>query len=206
MQQLPSRLLEAAVNEFSRLPGVGRKTALRFVLHLLRQPEPDVSRFGSALIRLRSEVRYCEECGNISETEKCSVCCDPKRDRSLLMVVEDLRDVMAVENTGQYRGLYHVLGGILSPMDGIGPDQLNVGKLTARVGAGGISEVVMALSTTMEGDTTVFYLYRKLAPFDVRITTIARGVAIGGELEYADEITLGRSILNRTPYESNLAR
>lgn len=206
MQQLPSRLLEAAVNEFSRLPGVGRKTALRFVLHLLRQPETDVTRFGSALMRLRSEVRYCEECGNISETEKCAVCCDLKRDRSTIMVVEDLRDVMAVENTGQYRGLYHVLGGILSPMDGIGPDQLNVGKLTSRIAAGGINEVVMALSTTMEGDTTVFYLYRKLAPYQVRITTIARGVAIGGELEYADEITLGRSILNRTPYESNLAR
>lgn len=206
MQQLPSRLLEAAVSEFSRLPGVGRKTALRFVLHLLRQPEQDVTRFGQALMRLRSEVRYCSECGNISETELCSVCSDQKRDRSVIMVVEDLRDVMAVENTGQYRGRYHVLGGILSPMDGIGPEQLHVEKLTARVGSGNISEVIMALSTTMEGDTTVFYLYKKLAPFQVTITTIARGVAIGGELEFADEITLGRSILNRTPYESSLAR
>jgi recombination protein RecR len=206
VQPLPSKLLEAAVNEFSRLPGVGRKTALRFVLHLLRQPDADVSRFGQSLIRLRSEVRYCEECGNIAESSTCSVCSDMKRDRSLIMVVEDLRDVMAVENTSQFRGLYHVLGGILSPMDGIGPDQLHVNRLTERIAAGGIREVIMALSTTMEGDTTVFYLYKKLAPYHVSITTIARGVAIGGELEYADEVTLGRSILNRTPYESSLAR
>ena len=206
MQQLPSKLLEAAVSEFSRLPGVGRKTALRFVLHLLRQPREDVSRFGNALINLRSEVRYCSECGNISETELCSVCSDMRRDRTVVMVVEDLRDVMAVENTSQYRGLYHVLGGILSPMDGIGPDQLHVEKLTSRIAEGGINEVIMALSTTMEGDTTVFYLFKKLAPYNIRVTTIARGVAIGGELEYADEITLGRSILNRTPYESDLSR
>jgi recombination protein RecR len=206
VQQLPSKLLEAAVNEFARLPGVGRKTALRFVLHLLRQPEADVSRFGSVLTRLRSEIKYCSECGNIAESDKCAVCNDMKRDRSVIMVVEDLRDVMAVENTSQFRGLYHVLGGILSPMDGIGPDQLHVNRLTERIAAGGVREVVMALSTTMEGDTTVFYLYKKLAPFNVNVTTIARGVAIGGELEFADEVTLGRSILNRTPYESSLTR
>ncbi|HEX5001729.1 MAG TPA: recombination mediator RecR [Bacteroidia bacterium] len=206
MQPLPSKLLDSAVNEFSRLPGVGKKTALRLVLHLLRQPEADVHRFGDALMRLRSEIQYCGECGNIAESGLCSVCSDNRRDRSLVMVVEDLRDVMAVENTSQYKGLYHVLGGILSPMDGIGPDQLNVGRLTERLNTGTITEVIMALSTTMEGDTTVFYLYKKLAPFNVTITTIARGVAIGGELEYADEVTLGRSIVNRTLYESSLAR
>ena len=206
MQQYPSKLLEAAVNEFARLPGVGRKTALRLVLHLLRLPGADVERFGNAFIKLRNEIKYCQVCFNISETETCSICRDTRRDQGLVMVVEDIRDVMAVENTSQYKGLYHILGGILNPMDGIGPAQLNIEGLVQRIETGQVKEVIMALSTTMEGDTTVFYLFKKLKPFQVNITTIARGVAIGGELEYADEVTLGRSILNRTPYENALAR
>lgn len=206
MQNLPSRLLESAVGEFSRLPGIGRKTALRLVLHLLRQAPADVERFGSAITRLRNEITYCRICHNISETETCSICRDPRRDASSIMIVEDIRDVMAVENTGQYKGLYHILGAILNPMDGIGPEQLNIQGLMARMETGGVTEVIMALPTTMEGDTTVFYLFRKLGPFKVSVTTIARGIAVGGELEYADEITLGRSILNRTPYENALAR
>ena len=206
MQHYPSKLLEAAVNEFSRLPGVGRKTALRLVLHLLRMPGQDVERFGNSFIQLRNEIKYCRVCFNISESESCSICRDPRRDAGLVMVVEDIRDVMAVENTSQYKGLYHILGGILNPMDGIGPAQLNIQGLIQRLETGLVKEVIMALSTTMEGDTTVFYLFKKLKPFEVNITTIARGVAIGGELEYADEVTLGRSILNRTPYENALAK
>lgn len=206
MQHYPSKLLELAVNEFSRLPGIGRKTALRLVLHLLRQPESDVDRFGNALMKLRKEVRYCSVCNNITEAETCAICRDSRRDKSLVMVVEDIRDVMAVENTGQYQGLYHILGGILNPMEGIGPDQLNINSLMQRIESGEVREVIMALSTTMEGDTTVFYLFRKLKPLNVPVSTIARGIAIGGELEYADEVTLGRSILNRTPYENALAR
>jgi recombination protein RecR len=176
------------------------------VLHLLRQPAADVNRLGNALITLRNEVTYCRVCNNISETETCTICLDPRRDRSILMVVEDIRDVMAVENTGQYRGQYHILGGILNPMDGIGPEQLNISGLLGRLAEGVVQEVIMALPTTMEGDTTVFYLYRKLNPTGIAVTTIARGIAVGGELEYADEITLGRSILNRTPYDNALAR
>ena len=206
MQQYPSKLLEAAVNEFARLPGVGRKTALRLVLHMLRKSNADVERFGASIIKLRNEVRYCNVCSNITENETCSICLDKKRDHSMVMVVEDIRDVMAVENTGQYRGLYHILGGILNPVDGIGPDQLNIPLLVERISKGDINEVIMALSTTMEGDTTIFYLFRKLQPFNINISTIARGVAIGGELEYADEVTLGRSILNRTPYDNAFAR
>jgi recombination protein RecR len=206
LQHYPSKLLELAVNEFSRLPGIGRKTALRLVLHLLRQPESDVDRFGNALMKLRKEVRYCSVCNNITEAETCAICRDTRRDKSLVMVVEDIRDVMAVENTGQYQGLYHILGGILNPMEGIGPDQLNINSLMHRIESGEVREVIMALSTTMEGDTTVFYLFRKLKPLNVPVSTIARGIAIGGELEYADEVTLGRSILNRTPYENALAR
>ena len=206
LQHYPSKLLELAVNEFSRLPGIGRKTALRLVLHLLRQPESDVDRFGNALMKLRKEVRYCSVCNNITEAETCAICRDTRRDKSLVMVVEDIRDVMAVENTGQYQGLYHILGGILNPMEGIGPDQLNINSLMHRIESGEVREVIMALSMTMEGDTTVFYLFRKLKPLNVPVSTIARGIAIGGELEYADEVTLGRSILNRTPYENALAR
>lgn len=206
VQHYPSKLLESAVNEFSRLPGVGRKTALRLVLHLLRQAPADVDRFGNSLMKLRSEVKYCTVCNNITDADVCAICKDTRRDAGLVMVVEDIRDVMAVENTGQYRGLYHILGGILNPMDGIGPEQLNIESLLSRVSSGEVREVIMALSTTMEGDTTVFYLFRKLSPFQLPVTTIARGIAIGGELEYADEVTLGRSILNRTPYENALAR
>jgi recombination protein RecR len=206
LQHYPSRLLEEAVNEFSRLPGVGRKTALRLVLHLLNQPSADVNRFGAAITRLRNEVRYCSNCFNITESETCEICRNPKRDASIIMVVEDIRDVMAIENTGQYNGLYHILGGILSPIDGIGPEQLNIPGLLNRIEAGGVKEVIMALSTTMEGDTTIFYLFRRLKPLSVPVTTIARGIAIGGELEYADEVTLGRSIVNRTPYDNALAR
>jgi recombination protein RecR len=206
LQQYPSKLLEAAVNEFARLPGVGRKTALRLVLHLLRKSNAEVERFGTAITRLRNDVRYCSVCSNITETATCSICNDQKRDRGVIMVVEDIRDVMAVENTSQYRGLYHILGGILNPMEGIGPDQLNIQGLISRLEAGEVREVIMALSTTMEGDTTIFYLFRKLQPFNITVSAIARGVAIGGELEYADEVTLGRSIINRTPYDNAFAR
>ena len=185
---------------------MGRKTALRLVLHLLRMPTSDVDRFGTSFIKLRNEIRYCQVCFNISEAETCSICSDKRRDETVVMVVEDIRDVMAVENTSQYKGLYHILGGILNPMDGIGPAQLNIQGLVQRMEAGLVKEVIMALSTTMEGDTTVFYLFKKLKPFEINITTIARGVAIGGELEFADEVTLGRSILNRTPYENALVK
>jgi recombination protein RecR len=206
LQNYPSKLLEAAVNEFSRLPGVGRKTALRLVLNMLRRPVSDTQRFVEAMLNLRQQVRYCNVCQNISENEICSICSDAKRDASIVMVVEDVRDVMAVENTSQYRGLYHVLGGILSPVDGIGPDQLNIQSLVDRISKGEVKEVIMALSTTMEGDTTVFYIFKKLQHHEVAVTTIARGVAIGGEIEYADEVTLGRSILNRTPYDNAFIR
>ncbi len=206
MQNYPSKLLESAVNEFSRLPGIGRKTALRLVLHMLRQAPSDVERFGQSIIKLRNEVMFCKVCFNITDAEVCSICNDKKRDQGLVMIVEDIRDVMAVENTSQYNGLYHILGGILNPMEGIGPEQLNIQGLVDRIAAHEVREVIMALSTTMEGDTTVFYLFRKLKPFDITVTTIARGVAIGGELEYADEVTLGRSILNRTLYDNALAR
>ena len=188
------------------MPGIGRKTALRLVLSLLKRPVQDVNRFSEAVSRLRNEVRYCSTCFNISETMVCSICSDQRRDHTTVMIVEDIRDVMAVENTGQYRGVYHILGGILSPVDGIGPDQLNIQSLTERVSSGNINEVIMALSTTMEGDTTIFYLFKKLQPYNVNITTIARGVAIGGEIEYADEVTLGRSIINRTPYDNAFTR
>jgi len=206
LNSYPSRLLEEAVTEFSRLPGIGRKTALRLVLYLLRQPVEDAERFGNAVTALRKGINYCKACNNICEGERCNICNDPRRDQSQICIVEDIRDVMAIENTGQYRGVYHVLGGIISPMDGIGPNQLKLEQLPDRIEKNAVKEVIMALSTTMEGDTTVFYISRKLRPLDVLITTIARGIAIGGELEYADEITLGRSIINRTPYEHTLAK
>jgi len=198
--EYPSKLLENAVNEFSSLPGIGRKSALRLVMHLLRKSESEVERFGESIIRLKKEVHYCKVCHNISDTEICDICNDSKRDGSLICVVENIRDVLAIENTGQFRGIYHVLGGIISPMDGIGPADLKINSLEDKVSAGGISEVILALSTTMEGDTTNFYLYRKLSPHSITITTLSRGVAIGDELEYTDEITLGRSIINRTPF------
>lgn len=195
-----SRLLENAVNEFSKLPGVGQKTALRLVLHLLSQPAQDVEHFSNALTRLKQEIRFCTVCGNISDTEVCEICSAGKRDKSLVCIVEDTRDVMAIENTNQYNGVYHVLGGLISPMDGIGPSDLNIGRLVERVQTGEIQEVILALSATMEGDTTIFYIYKKLKDFPVKISTIARGIAFGGEIEYADEITLARSIATRVPY------
>lgn len=197
-QQYPSALLENAVNEFSKLPGIGRKTALRLVLHLLRQDRSAVEGFGNSIIRLRNEVKYCRICHNISDTEVCSLCSMPGRDDSVVCVVENVKEVMVVENTRQFNGLYHVLGGIISPMDGIGPADLEIESLVQRVAEGKIKEVILALSATMEGDTTNFYIYRKLAPYEVKITIIARGVSIGDELEYTDEVTLGRSIQNRT--------
>lgn len=197
-QQYPSQLLERAVGEFSRLPGIGRKTALRLVLHLLRQ-EPEASEsFASAIVRLRNEVRYCKVCHNISDAEVCPICSSPKRDATTICVVENIQDVMAVERTGQYFGLYHVLGGVISPMDGIGPSDLEIDSLVERVRQGGVDEVIFALASTMEGDTTNFYIKRKLQPLGVKLSVIARGISVGDELEYTDEVTLGRSILNRT--------
>ncbi len=198
--EFPSRLLENAVNEFASLPGVGRKTAFRLVMNLLRRDAGEVKRFGESILKLHEEIHYCRSCHNISDTELCSVCADEKRDRSLICVVENIQDVMAIENTRQFRGLYHVLGGIISPVDGIGPSDLKIDSLEEKIKAGGIAEVIFALSTTMEGDTTNFYLYKRLSKYDIILTTLARGVAIGDELEYTDEITLGRAINNRNPY------
>ena len=198
-QEFASRLLESAVSEFAKLPGIGRKTALRLVLHLLKQDEQEAVSFGEAIIKLRREIRYCRVCHNISETEVCPICGNPSRDASTICVVENVKDVMSIENTHQHRGLYHVLGGLISPMDGIGPADIEVDSLEERVKAGGIKEVILALSATMEGDTTNFYIFRRLAPYpDVKITILARGVSVGNEIEYIDELTLGRSILNRT--------
>lgn len=202
-QQFPSQLLEHAVQEFSRLPGIGRKTALRLVLHLLRLENEDVERLASSLTTMKREVKHCRVCHNISDQDVCSVCSDSRRDHSTVCVVENIQDVMAIENTQQFHGLYHVLGGVISPMDGIGPSELEIQSLVDRVGGGEVREVILALSPTMEGDTTNFYIFRKLAPFqDLRITVIARGVSVGDELEYTDEVTLGRSILNRTLFEA----
>lgn len=197
-----SRLLEEAVNEFSSLPGIGKKTALRLVMHLLRKDTSEVERFGESIIRLKKEIHYCIICHNVSDKEVCEICSDKSRDHQAVCVVENIRDVIAVENTSQYRGIYHVLGGIISPMDGIGPSDLKIASLEKKVSEGTVNEVILALSTTMEGDTTNFYIYRKLIPFEIKITTLSRGVAIGDELEYTDEITLGRSILNRTLFDT----
>jgi recombination protein RecR len=194
-------LLEKAVNEFSRLPGIGRKTAMRLVLHLLRQEIGVVEAFGHAMITLKHEVKYCKVCHNISDTEVCRICANPQRDGSTICVVENIRDVMAVEGTQQFRGLYHVLGGVISPMDGVGPGDLQIESLVDRVNRGGINEIILALSSTMEGDTTNFYIYRKLGETNVKLTVIARGISIGDELEYTDEVTLGRSIVNRIPFK-----
>lgn len=201
--QFSSALLENAVNEFAKLPGIGRKTALRLVLHLLKQSENDVDMFGNAFIQLRKDIVYCKVCHNISDKDVCQICANPSRDSSTVCVVENIKDVISIENTQQYRGLYHVLGGIISPMDGIGPNDLEIESLVKRVEEEGVKEVILALSTTMEGDTTNFYIFRKLSMPDVKITTIARGIAIGDELEYADEITLGRSILNRIEFTNS---
>jgi recombination protein RecR len=201
IQQYPSQLLEKAVAEFSRLPGIGRKTALRLVLHLLRQENDDVDAFAQAITTMKHEVKHCRVCHNISDTDVCPICSDVRRDASTICVVENIQDVMAVENTQQFHGLYHVLGGIISPMDGIGPSDLEIDSLVSRVAEGNIKEVILALSSTMEGDTTNFFIFRKLAPYDVKVSIIARGISVGDELEYTDEVTLGRSILNRTLFD-----
>ncbi len=201
-QQYPSQLLERAVQEFAKLPGIGRKTALRLVLHLLRQEKEDVALLTDAISKMKKEVKRCRVCHNISDSEVCPICSDSRRDVSTICVVENIQDVMAVENTQQFNGLYHVLGGVISPMDGIGPADLEIDSLVERVGEGHVKEVILALSSTMEGDTTNFYIFRKLAPYnDVKISIIARGISVGDELEYTDEVTLGRSILNRTLFE-----
>lgn len=203
-QEYPSILLEKAVAEFSKLPGIGRKTAMRLVLHLLRQDKMDVEAFGNSIITLKNEVKYCVSCHNISDTETCQICANPQRDHSIVCVVENIRDVMAIETTQQFRGVYHVLGGIISPMDGIGPSDLEIPSLIDRVKSGAVREVIFALSTTMEGDTTNFYIYRKLEKTGVEMSVLSRGVSVGDELAYADEITLGRSIINRTKFTTNL--
>lgn len=202
-QQYPSQLLEKAVEAFATLPGIGRKTALRLVLFLLRQEPSEVERFANALTTMRQEIHHCHVCHNISDTDLCPICADQGRDHTTVCVVENIRDVMAIENTAQYKGVYHVLGGIISPMEDMGPGDLEIQSLISRVSEGGIKEVILALSPTMEGDTTNFYISRKLAPYDVRLSVIARGISVGDELEYADEVSLGRSILNRTPFEIN---
>ena len=200
-QQDPSQLLEKAVQEFSKLPGIGRKTALRLVLWMLRQDDSDVTQFTAAINELKSGVKYCKVCHNISDTDICPICADQRRDQTTVCVVENIQDVMAIENTQQFNGLYHVLGGVISPMDGMGPADIEIDSLIQRVGEGTVQEVILALSPTMEGDTTNFYIYRKLAPTGIKVSVIARGIAVGNELEYADEVTLGRSITNRTLFE-----
>ena len=199
-----SKYIEDMINEFAKLPGVGRKTSTRYVLHVLKQDDKETENFAAALLSLKRNLKHCSTCHNISDKDLCNICSNPNRDRASLCIVEDIRDVMAIESTQQYRGLYHVLGGIISPMDGIGPSDLNIESLVKRMEGGEIKEVIMALSTTMEGDTTNFYLYKRLKDFSITVTTIARGISIGDELEYADEITLGRSITNRIPYENVL--
>ena len=201
IQQYPSRLLESAVQEFSKLPGIGRKTALRLVLYMLRMEHEEVSRFTESLDKLKKEVKFCRVCHNISDQDICPICSEERRDASTICVVENIQDVMAVENTQQFNGLYHVLGGLISPMDGIGPSDLEIDSLVQRVSEGDVKEVILALSSTMEGDTTNFYIFRKLADYDVKVSIIARGIAVGNELEYTDEVTLGRSIQNRVPFE-----
>lgn len=203
---LPSRLLDDMVQAFAQLPGIGQKSALRMVLHLLKVPAEQPERFGELLMRLRRELRYCTNCHNVSSDVLCDICSDPRRDDAVICVVEDIRDVIAVEATAQFKGKYHVLGGLISPMDGVGPSQLQIESLVQKSESGTVREIIMALSTTMEGDTTLFYLYKKLKPSGVSVSTLARGVAIGGALEYADELTLGRSILNRVPYENQLVK
>lgn len=201
-----SKLLEGAVSEFSKLPGIGQKTALRLVLHLLNKEKEEVNHFGRTLIRLREEIKHCLICHNISDSDICSICATPKRDAATICVVEDTRDVMAIENTNQYFGAYHVLGGLISPMDGIGPSDLYIDSLVKRVAENPVNEIILALSANMEGDTTLFYLHKRLKSFNIPITAIARGIAFGGELEYADEVTLGRSIVTRVPYESTIMK
>ncbi len=202
--EFSSKLLENAVHELSQLPGIGKRTALRLALHLLRRPADQAEHLANALKQLRSHINYCKKCHNLSDTQVCEICASPKRDHTLICVVEDIRDVMAIESTQQYRGVYHVLGGKISPIDGIGPHDLTINSLIEKVKDRTVKEVIFALSSTMEGDTTNFYIYRQLAPFNVITSTIARGISVGNELEYTDEVTLGRSILNRIPFENSL--
>jgi len=206
IDRFPSRLLENAVNEFAKLPGIGRKSALRLVLHLLKQDVQEVEIFGNSLIKLRLEIKHCKICHNISDTEICDICSNPTRNTSLICVVENIKDVMSIENTHQFNGFYHVLGGIISPMDGIGPSDLEIDSLVSRVNEGIATEVILALSTTMEGDTTNFFIFKKLKNTNIKISTLARGVSIGDELEYTDEVTLGRSIVNRMNFEDSIIR
>lgn len=200
--ELPSKLLENAVNEISQLPGIGKRTALRLALHLLRQPEEQTNVLSSALQKMRNEIQYCKSCNNISDSETCQICANTSRDKTVICVVEDVRDVMAIENTGLFKGVYHVLGGKINPMEGIGPSQLNISALIEKAKSGEVSEIIFALSSTMEGDTTNFYIYKQIKEYNITTSTIARGVAIGDELEYADEVTLGRSLVHRIPFES----
>lgn len=200
-----SKLIQDAVEQFAKLPGIGRKSAMRLALHLLKMDKNEVRDFGEAFIDLREKINYCIECHNISDIDICELCSNPHREGSTICVVEDIRDVMAIENTHQFKGKYHVLGGIISPMDGIGPADLNIESLIAKAAKGSIKEVIMALSTTMEGDTTNFYIFKRLKAYNIKMSVIARGISVGDELEYADEVTLGRSIVNRTPYENSLA-
>ncbi len=202
--EFSSKLLEKAVAEISQLPGIGKRTALRLVLHLLKQPKDQTHFLAEALVNMRDEIKSCKNCHNISDTEVCEICNNPKRDHELVCVVEDIRDVMAIENTATFRGVYHVLGGKISPIDGVGPSQLHIHSLVEKVKAGGIREIIFALSATMEGDTTNFYIYKQIKDFSVVTSTIARGIPVGDELEYADEATLGRSILHRIPFENSL--
>jgi recombination protein RecR len=201
--EFSSKLLEKAVNEMSQLPGIGKRTALRLVLHLLKQPKEQTGFLTQALTTMREEVQFCESCHNISDVAICDICSNTKRERQIICVVEDIRDVMAIENTGQFRGIYHVLGGKISPIDGVGPSQLTINSLVEKVKSGQVKEIIFALSSTMEGDTTNFYIYRQIQDYEVVTTTIARGISVGDELEYADEVTLGRSILQRVPFEKS---
>lgn len=205
-QEFESRLLEGAVSEISRLPGIGRKTALRLALHLLREDVATSVSLGEAIINMRKGIRYCKVCHNISETETCPICADGRRDKSTVCVVENVKDVLIFENTGSYRGLYHVLGGVISPIDGIGPDKLQIDSLVERVASGNINEVILALGATMEGDTTDYYIYKRLERYDIKVTQLARGVSVGNEIEYTDEITLGRSLLNRTLFSDTIIK
>jgi recombination protein RecR len=201
--EFSSKLLEKAVSEMAQLPGIGKRTALRLVLHLLKQPSDQTRFLSESLLNMRNDIRFCTSCHNISDTDLCQICANTSRNHQLICVVEDIRDVMAIENTGQYKGIYHVLGGKISPIDGVGPSQLNISSLIEKVNAGQVKELIFALSSTMEGDTTNFYIYKQITSTDLVLSTIARGIAVGDELEYADEVTLGRSILQRVPFESS---
>jgi recombination protein RecR len=202
--EFSSKLLERAVNEMSQLPGIGKRTALRLVLHMLKQPKEQIASLSNALQSMRNDIKFCKSCYNISDVDLCEICSNPNRDETIICVVEDVRDVMAIENTSSFKGLYHVLGGKISPMDGIGPHDLNIQSLVDKVKAGIVNELIFALSSTMEGDTTNFYIFKQIQDYKINVSTIARGISVGDELEYADEITLGRSIVNRIPFEATL--